>query len=342
MNNLQPSSFPIQGIIGIISSDPSELALAVKKNLHSVEIRADLLMDNGHSLDDILDVVVEAKNRGISSLFTLRHASQGGKFNQNEQQRVAVCRQAIAAGTDIIDLEWGTDSAKELLSDGFPIILSYHNFDRMLSDDELKTLTSSMSAGNPAAIKIIPTVTSVTEAATLLRWVESAEPTIRRIGFGMGESGVISRILTLACGAPVSYAAFANAVAPGQIALDHLLEIYRAMELNAQTRVLALIDNSTQSSQLLAEINHQLAEHNKNGICVQIKHNDCAEMLANSRTLRVCGMRVAQEEASVISGLGHDLTASGPHLVALSESASSGEPLKVTPYSERSMLALFD
>ncbi len=53
----------------------------------------------------------------------------------------------------------------------------------------------------------------------------------------MGAAGAASRILTIGYGAPITYAAFGEAVAPGQVPMHELIDIYRADQLNAKTRV---------------------------------------------------------------------------------------------------------
>jgi len=53
------------------------------------------------------------------------------KFTGSEQERVAINRQVLVAGADIIDLEWGTDASRELLAQKAPMILSNHDFTGM-------------------------------------------------------------------------------------------------------------------------------------------------------------------------------------------------------------------
>lgn len=220
-------TFPLRGVIGIVANAASELDIAVSKQLQCVEVRGDLLLHGGLALDDVLRVVERAQELNLACLFTLRHPSHGGKFGDTEQQRILINRQALAAGADLIDLEWGTKAAEQLLSEDVDLILSHHDFEGMIDEPELTMLTQAMSKAKPKAIKIVPTATTPADAARILRWVADADDDIVRIGFAMGAAGACSRVLTVAFGAPITYASFGRPVAPGQVAMDDLLELYR-------------------------------------------------------------------------------------------------------------------
>ena len=198
--SVSSAPFPLSGIIGIVDQSAAQIQSALELELRCVEIRADLLRKAGLSDDDILVLIRETKSAGLSVLFTLRHADQGGAFNALESERVELCSKALDAGGDIIDLEHGTESARKMLTNGAPMILSHHNFERMLSADELEALSIAMEAQSPMAVKIIPTGQSLTNAATMLEWVAHASDRIQRIGFTMGQQGACSRIMTIAHG----------------------------------------------------------------------------------------------------------------------------------------------
>ena len=121
------SQFPLSGVIGVVAESAGELDLAVGKALQCVELRADLLLDQGLSEAELLSLVQATKARDLGVLFTLRHPSHGGTFQGSESDRVSLSLAAMQAGADIFDLEWGTDAAASLPDDAPPMILSYHN-----------------------------------------------------------------------------------------------------------------------------------------------------------------------------------------------------------------------
>lgn len=247
------TAFPLSGVIGIVDSSAQQLDLAVASELRCVEVRADLLRTAGLSDVELMAVVSAAKAKGLACLFTLRHADQGGTFNSAESERVDLCKQALKAGADIIDLEHGTEASVLMLLESAPMILSYHNFKAMVDAAELASLTQAMERQAPAAIKIIPTGSSMADAATMLSWVGDAGNEVRRIGFSMGGAGGVSRILTLAHGAPVTYASFGEPVAPGQVDIALLLKRYHCNTMTSETHIVALVGEQEQVDAYTAE-----------------------------------------------------------------------------------------
>lgn len=270
--------FPLNGIIGVVANHRDELDLAQQKHLACVEIRADLLMDSGLSEQEVVSLIKQTKAAGLGCLYTLRHPTHGGKFDGTEQQRMELSRQAADAGADMIDLEWDTGAGRTVAQQQqLPLILSYHNFNAMLAADELSEVTRTMEGMNPQAIKIVPTAGTTADAAAMLQWVaatndvdESNSPVIRRIGFAMGGCAAVSRILTTAFGGALTYAAFGEVVAPGQIDIDELTTLYRAGDLNRSTTVTAVTtaasvnsqDNAEARQELQLQVNHKVNELN--------------------------------------------------------------------------------
>jgi len=267
-------AFPLSGVIGIVDSSKSQLDLAQQLGLNCVEIRADLLSSTaGMSNKQVLSVVNATKDAGLACLFTLRHVDQGGTFQGAESERIALCKQALESGADIIDLEFGTDAAFAMSSESAaPMILSYHNFESMLGAEELAKLSIAMEAQTPAAIKIIPTGDCLAHAAQMMAWVGHAGSSVKRIGFTMGSDGAIGRVLALTCGSPVTYASFGAPVAPGQVDITTLTERYRCMSMTTNTRVTALIGESISIEQYYAE--HSSAAKSGDDVCVAFSPND--------------------------------------------------------------------
>lgn len=280
-DNSSLDQFPLHGVIGVVANGADEIALACERKLQSIEVRADLLLDTGLSVDDILELVKFAKKQQLACLFTLRHPDHGGTFSGSESERVSINRKALEVGVDICDVEWDTNAALQLLADDAPVILSYHNFSGMPDETALTELTRSMSAVRPKGIKVVPTAESLADASRMLSWVEDAHDNIRRIGFAMGEAGECSRILTLAYGAPVTYATFGKTVAPGQIDIDLLLTQYRAQLLNTETTVVAVSGSQKFCTATVLELNERYQSLSENRVAIAFK----AEWLDTTSTL---------------------------------------------------------
>ena len=302
-------AFPLAGVIGVVATDAGEIDQATKAGLSCVEVRADLLLSAGMSTAALMDAVAKSRQQGLNCLFTARHPSHGGTFNGSEQDRVALSQQALAAGADVVDAELGSEAARDLLAAGAPMILSHHDFNAMPDDDELRSLTQAMHAlspqSPPLAIKVVPTATSITDSVRMLQWVQERkdnEP--RRIGFAMGVAGACSRALTIAYGAPITYAAFGEAVAPGQIALAELLETYRAADLNANTRVYGIVGASCQNSFSAFLHSPAFAARGINSVYVLLQTDDFGEIVTQMDALRLDGLSVTipyKEDALRIS-----------------------------------------
>lgn len=287
------SPFPVNGVIGIVANNIDELRQANEAGLSSIEVRADLLLKAGLSVADLLSLVRQARDQGLNVLFTLRHPSHGGVFEGSEEDRLKINLDAIEAGAEVVDAEWDLPVSSMLLEAGAPVLLSCHNFERMLSSRELEDVTARMSSVNPLGLKVVPTASSIADATDMLEWVSARtddEP--HRIGFAMGPLGATSRILTIAFGAPITYAAFGESVAPGQIALNELVGLYRAHELNAETRCFGIAGTHTLASRSPHLHNPALHKRNINAVYLplQVEHFD--DLLNNAARLRLDGMGV--------------------------------------------------
>jgi 3-dehydroquinate dehydratase type I len=262
--------FPLRGVIGVVANDAAELNEAIDKKLQCVEIRADLLLDCGLSLDDVLALIKRATDAGIATLLTLRHPSHGGMFAGSEQERAAINRQALQAGADIIDLEWQSEAATTMLAEGAPLILSHHDFNHMPDDAELARITAGMLQAGSAAIKLVPTAATTNDAIRMLRWVADADDSTRRIGFAMG-----------AAGAPITYTSFGPAVAPGQIALDKLLSEYRVQQMSQQTTIVAM---NAEHPDAISALNQTYAQSGEDRVAVGFSA-DAANLLQREQQL---------------------------------------------------------
>lgn len=287
-----PTAFPLSGVIGIVDSSVQQLDLALASGLRCVEVRADLLQTSGFSDTELMALVAATKAKGLACLFTLRHADQGGTFNAAESERVQVCKQALKAGADIIDLEHGTEASVAMLQESAPMILSYHNFNAMLDASELRALTHAMEQQVPAAIKIIPTGETLTDAATMLSWVGNARHDVRRIGFSMGSAGAVSRILTLAHGAPVTYASFGEPVAPGQVDIGLLLHRYQCNDMSGNTKVIALVGEQEQVDAYLDKQKSSTDSANVNSVWVAFNTSELEMLKQHQQTMNISDIHV--------------------------------------------------
>ncbi|HSK73551.1 MAG TPA: shikimate dehydrogenase [Pyrinomonadaceae bacterium] len=164
---------------------------------------------------------------------------------------------------------WGTkfDAKRErelaLKLKGRKLIFSEHYFLREVIDLEetFRRLAEEIEADNdepeeknflnPAIIKIAAQADEITNTIPIWRLLEKAKSENKQIiPIAMGEAGKWTRILGLAHGAFMTYAALdeKSATAPGQITAREMIEVYRVRELNEQTEVYGIIGGNTSYS----------------------------------------------------------------------------------------------
>lgn len=293
------SAFPkAEGIFGILGggdSGPSKIidARIDSKKLAGIEVRADLMLSAGETLEAVLTGVRELITRNLQVIFTVRIPEHGGTFRDSEDERLKIYQAGLAAGASVLDAEWGTPVAKKLHAAESPLILSHHDFTNMISAPELSRLTGEIESWNPRAVKIVPTASRLTDAARMLEWVSQARTKgPRRIGFAMGEAGVASRILAHAYGAPVTYAGLAGAVAPGQVSLAELLEVYRPATRTRDTRIFGVAGNKALMSFSPYLHNLSLASRDIDAIYLPFQVQSFAEMVEFAQAVGVEGLSV--------------------------------------------------
>lgn len=282
----------LNGVIGVVANDPLEVDLATKSKLDCIEIRADLLINKGFSVDTICEIVKDSKSKNLNCLFTLRHQEHGGKFFGTEKERVQINKLAIDAGANCIDLEWGTEAEFAMHKEDIPLLISNHNFHSMLNDQELNQLTMEIEQHTPLGIKLVPTATKISHSIQILKWVQQGKnEKIFRIGFAMGSKGICSRILTTTYGSP-TYASFGNAVAPGQISMDETLNLYRVPKLEKDCLIFGVAGEDIINSQSLKLMNNHLKKKIINGVSIPLEVSNIDELFEIAKDLKIVGVQL--------------------------------------------------
>lgn len=212
--------------VSIAEATAAGLAAQAKKALEVgadyVEARLDFLApDEVMKAADSID-----KNK---SVFTLRSKGQGGKFSGTEEERVKLLRKLAEKRPMLLDVELETLQANDNLADylelaSIPTLVSWHNFESTPPNDELSEILTEMRIYSNY-VKVVTTAKSVDDAARLMLLYQNTAG-LYPIIFAMGEAGVITRVLCALYGAPYTYAALEKAVAPGQLTLAQMRQLY--------------------------------------------------------------------------------------------------------------------
>jgi len=263
--------------VSITSSDlasiRSDVQQAVFAGADMVEMRLDYMPQV--PLDELPSLCT------VPVIWTLRHASEGGKWQGASQQRLAIleplCRNC--SREQFIDLEyriWRSDPdlregignvLDELRSAGksVKLILSFHDFQAMPA--RLPQLAAEMARDERAdVIKLAGFANHICDNFAVFDLLHgAAKPTI---ALAMGPAGQISRVLAGKLGGFLTFASLgsAKASAPGQVTVYELVEMYRFSKLEPGTRVYGVIADPVAHSMSPAIHNAAFAEVGFDGV----------------------------------------------------------------------------
>jgi 3-dehydroquinate dehydratase/shikimate dehydrogenase len=196
-----------------------------------VELRLDYI---GRAVD--LKRLLEKRPTPV--VVTCRRKADGGRWDRTEAERLVLLRSAIVSGADFVDLE--EDVASTIPRYGkTKRIVSLHDFEKTPAD--LEEIAQRLAKLDADVVKIATMANSFADTIRMLRLVEKAK--IPTIGICMGEKGVLTRILGCRYGSPFTFATTSTGrkVAPGQLTFDQMQNLYRIEEINAKTRLFAVI-----------------------------------------------------------------------------------------------------
>jgi len=249
-----------------------------------VELRLDFLM-TPPNLKRLLP------QRPCPVVVTCRREKDGGRWTKDEESRLMLLRQAIAAGVEYVDLE--EDIAASIPRFGnTKRIVSYHNFQE--TPEDLNALHARLAALNADIVKIATMAHGPHDNVRLLRLMRTAR--IPTIAICMGEFGQASRILAGKFGAPFSYATFhaERTMAPGQLSYQQMREVYHYEDIDADTDVYGVIADPVAHS--LSPVIHNAAFHelrlNKTYVPLRVRPEDLSQFMHDARELGIKGLSV--------------------------------------------------
>lgn len=212
--------------VSVAEASASNLAAQAKKAFDAgadfIEARLDFL-----SPADVVKAADEVdRNRAV---FTLRSKGQGGKFSGTEEERVKLLRKLAEKRPMLLDVELETLQANDNLADylelaSIPTLVSWHDFNSTPPNEELTEVLNDMRIYSNY-VKVVTTAKTVDDAARLMLLYQNTAG-LYPIIFAMGETGVMTRVLCALYGAPYTYAALEKAVAPGQLTLAQMRQLY--------------------------------------------------------------------------------------------------------------------
>lgn len=173
-------------------------------------------------------------------LVTARRKEEGGRFRGSEMERIALLRQAVRMGADLVDVELGTDQTlttqlvEEIRREGnhTKLIVSFHDFTGTPPYRGLQGICDRCAARGADIVKIATFADSMEDNLTILRLIAWARENGHDIiGLCMGEKGTISRVMAPLIGSYLTFASLGEGEgsAPGQLTASAMQEVFRIL-----------------------------------------------------------------------------------------------------------------
>ncbi|MDE1856531.1 MAG: type I 3-dehydroquinate dehydratase [Candidatus Micrarchaeota archaeon] len=201
------------------------------------EIRLDSLSDYDKMKEKALKIVMPVKERCV---FTLRSASEAGRngFHEDamaESDRKAALLELARHKPMLLDVEYNTMKyshafAREIADTKANVLVSYHDFYRTPTLNELKEVVEWSSANKFGYIKIATYGESRDDDRTIAKLYDAVPEKMELIAFVMNSRQ--SRIESLFHGAPFAYVAWGIPNAPGQMTLAEARQEFAKMNGN--------------------------------------------------------------------------------------------------------------
>lgn len=188
----------------------------------------------------------------IPLIFTLRKQSQGGLYSGPEEQRLKDIAKLCELQPDYLDVEYDIDSHfLQNIKTRFPrikFICSYHDY--KATPNDLTVILQQMQKTNCHYYKIATQANCAMDTVRMLQLIQNNAGKIPFIGISMGEFGIPTRIIGKILGNQFTFAALNvdQAVAPGQLTVHELTDIYHYQQMNSSTKIYALLGDPVAKS----------------------------------------------------------------------------------------------
>lgn len=274
--------------------------IANRSNIDLCELRVDLLQpaeaERAKDFPKMVDLPV---------ILTLRRKVDGGKCVLSERARRSLLLKALDGGFKYIDLE---DDIKKneveakARSLGVKIIRSFHDFNGV-PEDIYSRIYRLSERGDIAKAAVKPN--SINDVITLFK-IKDELKDIPKIIIGMGEYGVVTRILYKKMGSYLTFASSGSAVAPGQVTAADLKNLYRADKVNDNTALYGIIGNPVMHTSSPRIHNPGFQRINYNAVYVPFLVDNIRSFFCFAEMLKLRGFSVTIPfKVDVLSYLGN-------------------------------------
>jgi len=265
--------------VPITSLDPplaEQVHAATQAGADLVELRVDCIADaDGRAGIEAVETLL-SEPHGLPFILTVRSAEEGGLWDRDEAERIALIERLALRQPGYVDVEYAAWSRSAslrqklgMVCDGGRrhegtearrhegcrdradagvagrtknrLILSCH--DVRGTPEDLDAVFERLAAAPAAVIKVVFAARDATDACRVLELLHRHASDRAVIALALGEAGLASRVLARKFGAFLTFAALAAGAesAPGQPTVQELRELYRWDQIGAATRVYGLV-----------------------------------------------------------------------------------------------------
>jgi 3-dehydroquinate dehydratase/shikimate dehydrogenase len=274
----------------------AETALADSQLL---EFRLDSLDDSSAKAAAAIPAIARflKAHREVVAIATCRRKQFGGGFPGTRIEELNILASATEAGFALIDLE--VETAEEcsefelqtLHDSDSALLISSHDFQHAIDPE---AAFARIQRFEPDFVKVVGTAHSLTDSLKLLEWMKHRSGDAQLVGIAMGESGIVSRILSLRAGSAFTFASAqeGSETAPGQLTARTLKDLYRIEDLDQATRVYGVAGNPVSHSMSPLMQNSAFRRERINAVFVPLKTDSVEDLLALARGLPMSGLSV--------------------------------------------------
>jgi 3-dehydroquinate dehydratase type I len=215
-------------ICGVVLGRTTE---QIKSNIMILNDLVDLIEIRFDYSEEELDLNIIKKASKRPLIATNRRYEEGGLREKPLSERLNILIEASQEGYQFVDLELSIPKLEDKISvirkNGVNILCSYHDFVGTPTIDLMENLHFKAMKAGADKVKIIGTATKKEDNLVYLTYNQRHPG---NVSFGMGEEGIISRIISPLMGASFTYASLGDMKsAPGQVSVSKLKEIYQLM-----------------------------------------------------------------------------------------------------------------
>jgi len=205
-----------------------KLDQALKSQVGVIEIWMDKIYSEPNLYNFLIQEIqrVKSKRQAIQFLLTLKDPSEKGVFQEGLEKRREILENYINI-VDFIDMPFRFEQT-QVISNPNKLLLSFHDFDKTPSLDELQKIIDKMKVYNPTIYKIACQVNpeNAQEAIARIFQLQENNPELqsKMIIIGMGDQAIETRIQAPKFKQPFTFASLdsASKTAAGQLSAIQL------------------------------------------------------------------------------------------------------------------------